>query len=113
MIAFHAAINAGDGAKARVLLDDAVLIFEGGSVERSADQYASHHMKSDMAFLQQMQITTLEHQVKVMGNAAVSMARSNIHGRYKGKDIDINSMETIILAKDNEQWHIVHIHWSN
>ncbi|NQZ07319.1 MAG: DUF4440 domain-containing protein [Algicola sp.] len=113
VIAFHTAINTGDAAKARALLDDAVLIFEGGGVERSGDQYANHHMKSDMAFMQQMKITRLEHQVKVIGNAAVSMSRAKIQGRYKNKDIDINSMETMMLIKNNGHWRIVHIHWSN
>ena len=112
VIAFHTAINSGDTAKARALLDDAVLIFEGGGVERSGDQYANHHMKSDMAFMQQMKITRLEHQVKVIGNAAVSMSRSKIQGRYKNKDIDFNSMETMMLTKNDGRWRIVHIHWS-
>jgi len=113
VIAFHAAINSGDAVQARMLLDDAVVIFEGGGVERSADQYASHHMKSDMAFLAKMKITTQEHQVKTMADIAVSMARSNIQGMYKDKEIDINSMETIVLKKTNGGWRIVHIHWSN
>lgn len=113
VIAFHAAINSGDAVQARMLLDDAVVIFEGGGVERSADQYASHHMKSDMAFLAKMKITTKEHQVNTMADMAVSMARSNIHGVYKNKKIDIDSMETMVLKKTNGDWRIVHIHWSN
>ncbi len=113
VIAFHAAINSGDAVQARMLLDDAVVIFEGGGVERSADQYASHHMKSDMAFLANMKITSQEHQVKTMTDMAISIARNNIQGMYKDKNIDINSMETIVLKKTDGNWRIIHIHWSN
>lgn len=36
VIAFHKAINLGNGKQAREYLDDAIVIFEGGGVERSA-----------------------------------------------------------------------------
>ena len=113
VMAFHKAINSGNGKQAREYLDDAIVIFEGGGVERSADQYASHHMLSDMSFLKELDITTLEHQVKVDGNMAVSMSRSHMQGAFKGKEIDIKSMETMVLKKVSEQWKIIHIHWSN
>ncbi len=113
VIAFHTAINSGNAEQARRLLDDAVIIFEGGGVERSADQYANHHMKSDMAFLNKMNITSEEHQVKIIGEMAISMSRSQIKGNYKDKVIDISSMETMVLRKNNNGWKIIHIHWSN
>ena len=113
VIAFHSALNSGDEQKTRILLDDAVIIFEGGGIERSAEQYANHHMKSDIAFLSNMQVTLLEHQVQGDSDMAVSMARSKIQGKYKDKDMDIETMETIVLEKQAGTWKIVHIHWSN
>jgi hypothetical protein len=44
VVAFHKALEFGDAVKARSLLADDVLIIEGAGVERSADEYASHHM---------------------------------------------------------------------
>ena len=111
--AFHAAINNADEVAARNLLDNAVLIFEGGGVERSADQYASHHMKSDLAFMANMKITVLEQQVNQKGDMAIAVSRTQLQGQHKDKDIDITSMETMALEKKNGQWKIVHIHWSN
>lgn len=113
VVAFHAAINAGDALKVKNMLDQAVLIFEGGGVERSAEEYAGHHLKADIAFLMKMTVTLVEHQVRVSENMAVSMSRSRLIGKYNDKDIDINTMETIALRKVNKQWKIVHIHWSN
>jgi hypothetical protein len=36
-----------------------------------------------------------------------------MQGAFKGKEIDIKSMETMVLKKVSEQWKIIHIHWSN
>ncbi|MBT8112363.1 MAG: nuclear transport factor 2 family protein [Gammaproteobacteria bacterium] len=113
VIEFHNALENGNATRVRELLDDNILIFEGGGVERSADQYTSHHMISDMAFLKSIDIKILEQQVKVHGNSAVAMSRSKMSGNYKEKEIDIDSMETMVLNKKNGQWKITHLHWSN
>ena len=113
VVAFHKAINSGDADRVRMLLDEAVLIFEGGGVERSAEEYAAHHLKADIAFLLKLKVTSIEHQVQGSSDMAVSMSRSKLVGKYKDKDIDLNTMETIVLRKSNNQWRIIHIHWSN
>ncbi|WP_057833009.1 YybH family protein [Colwellia sp. TT2012] len=110
---FHQALKSGDKVTARQLLADDVQIFEGGGVERSADEYASHHMLSDMKYLAAVNSKTLEHNVKVMGNTAVSMFRSQTTGMFKGKERNYQSMETLVLEKQQGEWKIVRIHWSN
>lgn len=110
---FHQALKTGDKTIARKLLADDVLIFEGGRVERSADEYAHHHMLSDMKYLAAMNSESLEHDVKVMGNSAVSMSRSKNTGTYKGKERNYEGMETMVLEKQHGEWKIVRIHWSN
>jgi ketosteroid isomerase-like protein len=110
---FHQALKAGDKITARKLLADEVLIFEGGGVERSADEYARHHMLSDMKYLAAMDSELLEHNVKVMANSAVSMSRSKTTGTYKDKALNYEGMETIVLEKQLGEWKIVRIHWSN
>lgn len=109
--AFHQALESGDKAKARSLLADDVLIFEGG-VERSADQYANHHMLADMKYLAVVETTTLEHQVDISGNMALSISRSKTTGNYKDKNVDYEGLETIVLSQSDGKWKITHIHWS-
>ena len=109
---FHMALQTGDRKLARSLLSDDVLIFEGGGVERSAEEYAHHHMLADMKYLKALQVKTIEHHVKVYDDVAVSYSRSHSKGSYKGKKVDRNGMETITLRKINQQWKITHIHWS-
>src|SRR5687767_1734260 len=50
--AFHAALGRGDTRSAVALLADDALIFEGGGVERTKQEYASHHLAADAAFSQ-------------------------------------------------------------
>ena len=113
VIDFHKAINSGDAEKVKALLAAAVLIYEGGGVESSAEEYASHHLSADIEFLSNMNITSLEHRIEGTSDMAVSVSRSQLKGSYKDKSIDMKTMETIVLKKFGEHWKIIHIHWSN
>jgi ketosteroid isomerase-like protein len=110
---FHASLKQGNGEAARKLLADDVIIFEGGSVERSADEYTNHHMIADMKFLSAVNSELLEHQVYTDGDTAYSISRSKTQGKYKGKDIKSTGMESITLKNTDSGWKITHIHWSN
>ena len=90
-----------------------VLIFESGGAERSRAEYESHHMKSDMAFLKQMQRSVTRRNETVQGDTAWIVTESRIHGRYKDSDIDLMSIETAVLERDMDGWKIVHLHWSS
>ncbi|AIY66144.1 YybH family protein [Pseudoalteromonas piratica] len=113
VLAFHQALETGNKELARAQLADDVTIYEGGRVERSADEYAHHHMLSDMKYLASMKSETLEHQVTILGNTAISASRSHTKGTNKGKERDYQSMETMVLEKQNGDWKIKHIHWSH
>ncbi len=110
---FHQALRKGNAILARKLLDDNVLIYEGGGAETSADEYANHHMKSDITFLSKMKISQLEEHIQQNSELAIYSGRSQITGQYHGKDINMTSAETIVLRKINGQWRIINIHWSN
>jgi ketosteroid isomerase-like protein len=69
-------------------------------------------MPGDMAFLKALKPSTLEHQVKVLGNVAYSVSKTHMTGRYRDKVIDQISVETMVLAKEDGTWRIIHIHWS-
>lgn len=111
--AFHQALRAGDANAARAMLADDVLIVEGNGVERSAEEYASHHMLADMKFMAAVKVEALEHQTKVLGKVAYSVSRSQLTGDYKGKPVDVISKETLVLVDTGAGWKIVHVHWSH
>jgi hypothetical protein len=110
---FHNALKLGHKKKARSLLDDNVIIFEGGGVEKSADQYANHHMLADMKYLAKIKTEVLTHNVKIVGDMAYSMSQTKSIGQIKGKFINAEGLESMVLQKNKNQWKIVHIHWSN
>jgi len=110
--AFHRALESNDPQTARALLLDDVLIFEGG-VERSADEYADHHMLADIEYLAAVETTVLEHRVEITGHSAVSISRSKTIGTYRDKKIDNEGLETMVLHLINGSWKISHIHWSH
>ena len=110
---FHHALKSKDKTLARSLLLEKVVIFEGGKVERSANEYASHHMQADMNYLSSVNTKLIEQHVEVFGDVALSIARTKTTGVYKGKSIERSGMETMVLKKQNGDWKISHIHWSN
>ena len=110
---FRAAINSGDRQTLMAGLSPDVLIFESGGAERSRAEYASHHMKSDMAFHAQMGHDGISQNASEQGDTAWIVTESRIYGRYKEKDIDIVSTETAVLKRGADGWKIVHLHWSS
>lgn len=110
---FHQAIQGGDKSKARGFLADDVIIYEGGRVERSADDYANHHMLADMKYLAQLKVEILEHEVREMGETAYSISKTKLTGEFQGKDVKSEGMESMVLLKKDGKWKIVHIHWSH
>jgi ketosteroid isomerase-like protein len=113
VLAFHNALEAGDAQTVQSLLADNVLILEGKGFERSAQEYAGHHMLSDMKFLKAMTIESIEHHVTQYDAVAMSISRSSVKGIYKDKSVDRIGNETITLEKKDDKWKITHIHWSN
>ena len=110
---FHKAIKRGNKKKARYFLDDNVLIYEGGRVEKSADEYSNHHMLSDMKYASKLHTEVLEHKVTLVGDMAYSVSRTKSTGQSKGRFINKEGMESMVLLKKGGKWKISHIHWSN
>lgn len=111
--AFHAAIHAGDKAKAIELLSPAIVIYESGHVERSRDEYASHHLGADMEFAKTTTRKVVKHSERVEGNVATVLQETATAGTWKGKPVTSNGVETAVLEKKGDGWVIVHVHWSS
>ena len=109
VLAFHKALREQNEVTAKSLLSDNVIIVEGGGIERSAQEYASHHMLSDMKFVSTLSSELQEHKVTEYGDAATSLSVYN-NTMESGKTY--RSYETAILTKRNGKWKIAHLHWS-
>ena len=111
--AFHAAMETGDKARALAALSPAVVIYESGYVERSRDEYASHHLASDIEFCKDTTRKVLKHSERVDGAVATVMEETETAGSFKGKPVHSMGVETTLLEKKDDQWIIVHVHWSS
>ena len=109
LLAFHKALRVQNEVAAKKLLADNVMIVEGGGIERSAEEYASHHMLSDMKFVSTLSSELLEHKVAIYGDSATSFSLTR-NTTESGKTY--RSYETAILTKHDGQWKIAHLHWS-
>jgi ketosteroid isomerase-like protein len=111
--AFHAAIGAGDKNKALALISPTITIYESGHVERSREEYANHHLASDMAFAKAVTRKVLKHTERVDGNIATVLEETETTGDFKGKPVHSFGVETAVLEKRGDGWVIVHVHWSS
>ena len=111
--AFQRALAAGDEAAVGNLLAPEVLIYEFGGQESSREEYMSHHMKGDMAFMAKAQMQVIERKHGASGNLAWVATRSRITGVHRDKPVDVFSTESLVLERKPEGWRIVHVHWSS
>lgn len=111
--AFHAALARGDTAGASAFLGDAVLIFEAGGAERSKAEYAAAHLPGDAAFAQAVGSELTRRTGGASGDLAWVASEGHTKGRYKDRDVDRITTETMVLRRQAGAWRIVHVHWSS
>lgn len=113
LAAFHAALAAGDTAKAIGLLAPDVTIYESGFVERSRAEYAGHHLPEDIAFAKTSSRSVLQQGECREGKLALIWQETETRARLKGKEVRILGTETALLQQTGDNWSIVHVHWSS
>ena len=111
--AFHAAMAGGDRDQALSYLDSSVVIFEAGGSERSRDEYAAHHLPSDIEFAKATKTTVLDRTHHTSGDIAWVLSRTRTTGRFRDREVDLVGVETVLLRLLDHRWTIVHIHWSS
>lgn len=111
--AFHAALARGDRETALGLLAEDVVIFEAGGAELSRQQYAHHHLASDVEFEAATRSTIVDRRRLGDDETAWVLTRSETSGTFRERDVATRGTETMILVRDGRSWRIVHIHWSS
>jgi len=111
--AFHEALTAGDREAALRLLDPDVVIFESGGAELSREEYASHHLGSDMEFSAATTRKIVDQNETEVEEAGWVLTRSETRGTFRDREVDILGTETILLRRGMLGWRIAHIHWSS
>jgi len=110
---FHLAISKSDRAAAASILAADVQIFESGFVERSRDEYLSHHFESDAKFAGAVGRKVIRHSERTAGNMALVLEETETEGNYEGQPVKLIGTETAVFRLEGANWQIVHIHWSS
>ena len=110
--AFHAALVAGDSAAVLALLAPDVQVLESGSSE-TLTEYRAHHLPADMAFAQAVPSERRVLRVAVMDSVAWLTATSRSQGTFRGRAVDSDGVELMVLTRRAGHWQIRAIHWSS
>lgn len=110
---FHLAVAKADRDAAASVLATDVQIFESGFVERSRDEYLSHHFDEDAKFEKSVARKVTGHREQVAGDMALIMEETESNGSYEGRQIKLIGTETAVLRLRGGIWQVVHIHWSS
>ena len=107
------ALARGDSLAVLALLDEDVLILEGGGTE-TKEEYRSGHLRADIAFAGAATVTreTLREGVTVTGDVALYTRQYRTTGRYRDREIDRTNHEALVLVRTAQGWRIRHVHWS-
>lgn len=111
--AFHAALASGDTTAAASLLADAAIIYEAGGVERSKAEYVKAHLPGDAEFAKTVGQELVRRNGGTAGDMAWVASEGRTRGKFKGRDVDRITTETMILRRVAGTWRIVHVHWSS
>ncbi len=110
--AFHAALAAGDSTAALSHLAGDVTILESGGVE-DKEHYRSGHLAGDMRFAAAVSRERSEIEVSLVGDVAWAHSTSVRQGRMGDREINSQSAELVVLAREGGTWKIKAIHWSS
>lgn len=110
--AYHAALQAGDSAKALDLLASDVIVLESGGVE-TREEYRAHHLPADMNFAMALPASREARRIVVVGDVAWAVGTSRTSGRYRDRDVNSAGAELMVLSREATGWKIRAIHWSS
>ena len=108
---FHRALETGDSSVALTLLADDANILESGGLE-SRTEYRHHHLPGDIAFAKAVPSRRSVVNVKVEGNAAWIVSTAITRGEFRGRAVDMEGAELMVLSRTPAGWRIRAIHWS-
>ena len=108
---FHAALAAGDSARAASLLSDDLYVMEAGAIETHAD-YLAHHLGADIKAAQGRTSERTVLKVSVIGDAAYVAARTVTPAATAGAQPS-EGAELMVLSRSRGEWKIRAVHWSS
>ena len=110
--AFRDALGRGDSAAMLALLAPDIVICESGDVEARAEHRA-HYRLADVEFARPVRTIRGSHRAVQEGTAAWASGTSEVTGRVRGRQVESQGAELIVMSRGAEAWRIRTIHWSS
>ena len=110
--AYHEALAKGDRGAALALLAPDAQILETGH-RQTREEYESEHLGSDIDFAKAVPSTRGALIVRQEGDVAWTTATGRSAGTFKGRPVESENAELMVLAKTERGWRIRAIHWSS
>jgi ketosteroid isomerase-like protein len=107
---FKRALLDGDSAKAISFLHANLSVFESRKAENLAE-YRSGHLAADMAHLKTVTQATTKETLSISGDIAVYTSLYTSTGTSRGRQVNSNGTETMVLSRTPVGWKILHVHW--
>ena len=109
---FHKMLSTGDTAGINAVLAPDLRVIESGGVE-NRQQYLSYHLGADIEFAKAVKEERVSFSYRCEGNVAWLVSTSISVGNFRGRDIDNEGAELMLLSRTREGWKIRAIHWSS
>ncbi len=109
--AFHDALGKGDREGAMAFLAPDAEILEMG-LRENRSEYAAQHLPADIEFAQAVASVRGPLIIRQDGNVAWTTLTTRSTGTFRGRAVDSENAELMVLAKNGERWQIRAIHWS-
>ncbi|HEX9292801.1 MAG TPA: nuclear transport factor 2 family protein [Gemmatimonadales bacterium] len=109
---YHRALSDGDTLTALSLLAADATILESGDVE-TREEYRSHHLPADIEFARTVPSGRGPVRVTIRGDVAWAVSTSRTHGVYRGRTIDSQGAELMVVTREAGGWKIRAVHWSS
>lgn len=105
-------LSTGDTAGINAILAPDLRVIESGGVE-NRQQYLSYHVGADIEFAKGVKEERTSLSYRCEGNVAWLVSTSISVGNFRGRDIDNEGAELMLLSRTREGWKIRAIHWSS
>jgi ketosteroid isomerase-like protein len=109
---FHEALASADSAAALALLADDAVVLESGGME-TRQEYRSHHLPSDIEFARAVRRDSGPVHVVLCGDVAWASSTSTSRGEFRGRPVNSQGAELMVLVRTSAGWRIAAIHWSS
>ena len=109
---YHGALSDGDTATALSLLADDAVILESGDIE-TREEYRAHHLAADIEFARVVPSSRGPVRVVMRGDVAWAVTTSRAQGAHRGRQINSQGAELMVISREHDRWMIRAIHWSS